>query len=271
MSDTKEKKYALILGASSGFGAAAALRLAREGYHIFGVHLDRKSSMPQVEDLIEQITSQGVEAVFYNINAADELKRKDVIADIRQIVPQGQYVQVLLHSLAFGALKLFIDKDPSKCVTQANINMTMDVMAHSLVYWAQDLFWNDLLGYGSRIFAMTSHGSSMVLPYYGAVSAAKSALETHIRQLALELGPLGVTCNALKAGVTNTPALQKIPGHDTMIEATLRRNPAGRLTTPEDVANAIAAFCSMDAQWINGDVIAIDFGEFLVGESGCEL
>ena len=261
------EKYALILGASSGFGAATALRLAREGYSIFGVHLDRKSTMPQVEDLIKKIKNHKVDATFYNINAADELKRKDVVADIRSAIPNGHYVNVLLHSLAFGALKVFIDKDPSKCLTQANMTMTMDVMAHSLIYWVQDLYWNDLLGYGSRLFAMTSHGSSMVLPHYGAVSAAKAALETHIRQLALELGPMGVTSNALKAGVTNTPALQKIPGHDTMIETTKRRNPAGRLTTPEDVANVIASLCSMDAQWINGDTIAIDFGESVMDKA----
>ncbi|HOX85544.1 MAG TPA: SDR family oxidoreductase [bacterium] len=253
--------YALILGASSGFGAAAALRLAHEGYHIFGVHLDRKSTQPQVEELIVKIKTAGGCATYFNINAADGKKRAEVVAEIRKKIPRGQHIKVMLHSLAFGSLKLFIDKDASKCIAPDNVAMTMNVMAHSLIYWAQELFWQNLLGYGSRIFAMTSHGSHTVLPYYGAVSAAKAALEAHIRQLALELGPIGVTCNALKAGVTNTPALQKIPGYEAMIEATLRRNPAGRLTTPADVANAIASLCSMDVQWINGDTIAIDYGE----------
>ncbi|MBN1541356.1 SDR family oxidoreductase [candidate division KSB1 bacterium] len=267
MSSPSETRYALILGASSGFGAATALRLAGEGTVIFGVHLDRKTTMPQVEELMQQIRDKGSEAFFYNINAADELKRKDVVADIRQIIPKGQNVRVVLHSLAFGALKNFIDKDPAKSITQANMIMTLDVMAHSLVYWVQDLYWNDLLGTGSRIFAMTSHGSEMVLPYYGAVSAAKAALEAHIRQLAQELGPIGVTANALKAGVTDTPALQKIPGHEAMIEATLRRNPAGRLTRPDDVAAVIALLSSSDAQWINGDVIAVDFGESVMDKA----
>lgn len=273
MSDQKEskkpvKKYALILGASSGFGAAAARRLSTEGYHIFGVHLDRKATMPQVEKLMEDIRSQGVDATFYNINAADELKRKDVVADIRQAIPEDGIIHVVLHSLAFGALKLFLSKDASKRLTPANMNMTMDVMAHSLVYWAQDLYDYDLLGHGSRIFAMTSHGSTAVMPYYGAVSAAKAALETHIRQLAQELGPMGVTCNALKAGVTDTPALRKIPGSEAMINTALRRNPGGRLTTPEDVANVLIVLSGPNAQWINGDTIAIDYGESVM-DQGC--
>ena len=90
--------------------------------------------------------------------------------------------------------------------------MTLDVMAHSLVYWTQDLFFAGLLAPGARIFAMTSAGDHIVWPAYGAVSAAKAALESHVRQLAVELAPHRVAVNALRAGVTDTPALRKIPG-----------------------------------------------------------
>ena len=160
-----------------------------------------------------------------------------------------------------------LDETPEKSISRSNMMMTMDVMAHSLVYWVQELYWADLLGHGSRIYAMTSHGSENVVPFYGAISAAKSALENHIRQLALELGGLGATAVALKAGVTNTPALQKIPGHQEMIDAATRRNPAGRLTTPEDVANIIAVLSTMDGQWINGEVIAVDNGESVMDKT----
>ncbi|HQU72276.1 MAG: SDR family oxidoreductase [Calditrichaeota bacterium] len=257
-------KYALILGSSSGFGGAAAKRLAQEGYHIFGVHLDRRATMPQVEALVAEIKALGVEVTFYNVNASDEEKRKEICADIRSRIPQGGYLKVLMHSLAFGTLKPFVDEDPAQSLTKANIQMTMDVMAHSLIYWTQDLVWNNLLGYGSRIYGMTSHGSTTVVPTYGAVSAAKAALEAHIRQLALELGHLGITANALKAGVTDTAALRKIPGHDRMIELAKNRNPGNRLTTPEDVANAMVSLCSMNSQWINGDVISVDNAENVI-------
>src|SRR2546430_14521206 len=86
---------------------------------------------------------------------------------------------------------------------------------------------------------MTSSGGGRVLPFYGPVSAAKAALEWHIRQLALELAPRSITANAIRAGVTHTPALQKIPGHEAIVANAQRRNPSRRLTTPEDGARAI--------------------------------
>lgn len=267
MSTTKkvpETKYALILGSSSGFGAATAIRLAKEGFHIFGVHLDRRATMPLVEEVIAKIKSHGSEVVFYNANAADDQKIKEIASDIRQRIPQGNYVRVLLHSLAFGTLKPLIDKDEANMLNRTNITMTLDVMANSLIYWVQTLFREKLLGYGSRIFAMTSHGSTKVVPHYGAVSAAKAALESYIRQLALELNEIGATANAIKAGVTDTPALRKIPGHQRMIDIALGRNPANRLTTPEDVADAIVTLSNINAQWINGDVISVDNAENVI-------
>ncbi len=102
------------------------------------------------------------------------------------------------------------------------------------------------------------------MPNYGAISAAKASLESHIRQLAMELGPLGITANAIMAGVTDTPALRKIPGNAKMIEMARSKNPAGRLTTPEDVANAITLLSTDEAHWISGGVLGVDGGEDIV-------
>jgi enoyl-[acyl-carrier-protein] reductase (NADH) len=122
-----------------------------------------------------------------------------------------------------------------------------------------------MLGRGSRIFSMTSEGSQRVVRHYGAVSAAKAALESHTRQLAMELGPAGILVNAIQAGVTDTPALRKIPGNERMIAATLRRNPSGRMTTTEDVAATILALSQPAIQFISGSVIFVDGGEAVVG------
>jgi NAD(P)-dependent dehydrogenase (short-subunit alcohol dehydrogenase family) len=104
-----------------------------------------------------------------------------------------------------------------------------------------------------------------VWPYYGPVSAAKAALEANIRQLSVELIPRGITANAIQAGVTDTPALRKIPGNDVMIDRVQATHPAGRLTTPEDVARCIADLSRPGTSWMTGNTIRVDGGEDLVG------
>ena len=259
-----ENDWAVILGASSGFGEATALELARSGLHICGVHLDRRGTLPHVQEVIQKIESTGRRALFINMNAADEEKRREAITNLKAQVGDG-FVRVLLHSLAFGTLKPMITDTDEEQINQTQMNMTLDVMAHSLIYWAQDLNRNGLLRNGSRIFAMTSLGSQLATKAYGAVSAAKSALESHVRQLALEFAPSGITVNAIRAGVTNTPSLQKIPGHENLIEAALKKNPVGRLTVPEDVAKTIAVLSHPDTYWMTGNTINVDGGEMIVG------
>jgi len=260
---TTTPRWALILGASSGFGEATARALAKAGYDIAGVHLDRKAGLKHVEEIVADLTALGRRARFFNVNAADDAKRQEVLdALAADIQATGGTVAVLMHSLAFGTLKPYIGTD---ALTRANIEMTLDVMAHSLVYWVQDLVRRGLMGPGGRIFSMTSSGSTRVIPSYGAVSAAKCALESHTRQLALELAPHGITVNALRGGVTRTPAAEKIPESDRLFEQAERRNPHRRLTTPEDVARAVVALCNPGTDWITGNVINVDGGEEISG------
>lgn len=254
-------RWALILGASSGFGEATSLELARRGMNILGVHLDRKGTMPNVERIVGEIRKSGARAEFFNGNAADEANRTQVL-DAAQKMLEGRPVHVVLHSLAFGTLKPFVAEKAEDRITKAQMEMTLDVMANSLVYWVQDLHARKLLGAGSRVFSMTSSGGERVWATYGAVSAAKAALEAHTRQLAFELAPAGVAVNCIRAGVTDTPALRKIPGHEKMIQGVLERHPAKRLTLPEDVARVIAALSTPGIDWLTGNVINVDGGEF---------
>jgi NAD(P)-dependent dehydrogenase (short-subunit alcohol dehydrogenase family) len=258
--------WALILGASSGFGEATSVALAKMGLNIFGVHLDRRVTLPNVQRIVHDIETLGRRAEFFNVNAADEGKRHEVLDRAAQVLQEegDSQIRVFLHSLAFGTLKPFLAETPEDSLARPQMDMTLDIMAHSLVYWVQSLMWRRLMGRGGRIYAMTSAGSTRTFPTYGAVSAAKAALESHIRQLAYELAPLGITVNAIRAGVTDTPALRKIPGHEKMAEAAAARNPMGRLTTPADVAAAIAVLCQQDTHWITGTVIGVDGGEDIV-------
>lgn len=267
-SEANQNFWALILGASSGFGAATAIKLAEDGFNIFGIHLDRQATMPNVEKIKAQIQSFGSKAIFFNVNAADAVKRNEIIAEIKSIANGKPIIKVLIHSLAFGSLKKFISLNKEEVITKAQMEMTLDVMAHSLVYWTQGLVLNNLLAEKSRIFAMTSSGGHTVIPHYGAVSAAKAALESHIRQLSEELGYLNAAVSAIMAGVTDTPALRKIPGNIPMVEVAKRKNPRNRLTTPQDVANVISLLCKNGGEWISGGVIHADGGEDVISFVG---
>ncbi len=265
-----QKKWALILGASSGFGGATAVELAKNGYHILGIHLDRQVTMPNVDKIKKQIEKTGHKAIFFNANAADAIKRNDILDEIKErfATKEHPHVHVLVHSLAFGTLKPYISKDPAVSISQTQMQMTLDVMAHTIVYWTQGLIQRDLFAKKGRIFGLTSAGSQTVIPNYGAVSAAKASLESHIRQLSVELGVMGITANAIMAGVTDTPALRKIPGNDAMLKSAELKNPGGRLTTPEDVAKVITMLCGEAADWISGNIIAVDGGEYIVNYTG---
>ncbi|MCG3119698.1 MAG: Enoyl-[acyl-carrier-protein] reductase [NADPH] FabL [bacterium] len=262
---SSKSDWALILGASSGFGGAAAVELAKTGFNIFGVHLDRKATMPLVEEVMQKIQATGRQAIFFNINAADEEKRGEALDKMKADMGAEGTIRVLMHSLAFGSLKMYVAANTADEVDKAKMEMTLDVMANSLVYWTQDLLRRQMMKHGGRIFAMTSSGGTRVWPNYGPVSAAKAALESHIRQLALELAPQGITANSIRAGVTDTPALRKIPGNDKMVAVAQERNPSRRLTTPEDIAKFMALMTDARAQWVTGNVIGVDGGEDIVG------
>ncbi len=260
---TMTPRWALILGASSGFGEATAKHLARAGYNIAGVHLDRSSTVPHVEEVIEEIESTGHRALYFNVNAAHEGKRAEVLDELEEELEEdGGTIAVLMHSLAFGTLKPYIAEDS---LSKRNMDMTLDVMGHSLVYWTQEVVRRRMMGKGGRVLSMTSSGSNRVIHSYGAVSAAKSALESHTRQLAVELAQHNITVNALRGGVTRTPAAEKIPESDQLFVEAVRRNPHKRLTTPDDIGRAVVALCKPGTDWITGNVINVDGGEEVMG------
>ncbi|MBI5878640.1 MAG: SDR family oxidoreductase [Chloroflexi bacterium] len=256
------EKWALILGASSGMGGATSRALARAGFNIFGVHFDLRTTLPLAKAVQADCDAAGVKTQFFNQNAADDAKRQMALDKMQEALKaEGGHVWVMLHSLAFGSLLPFIHEDPKQAVSRAQMEMTLDVMSSSLVYWTQDLFRRGMLTRGSKIFSMTSAGSHRVIVGYGPVSAAKAALESHTRQLALELAPHGIFVNCIQAGVTDTPALRRIPGNEKIVAEAIAHNPGERLTMPDDVAQTVVSMCDERVAWINGTVIKVDMGE----------
>jgi NAD(P)-dependent dehydrogenase (short-subunit alcohol dehydrogenase family) len=261
-STTEPALWALILGASSGFGGATAVSLARAGFNIAGVHLDRRATLPNAEAVQADIRAAGREALYFNTNAADPEIRKEILDTLAaRFAETPGTVRVLMHSLAFGTPLPLVG--PSK-VNQRQMEMTHDVMGHSLVYWAVDLVERGLMTAGGRIFAMTSAGGTRAIRQYGPVSAAKAVLEAHVRQLALELAPMAITVNAIRAGVTDTAAARKIPEYERLLEFARQNNPHGRNTVPADVADAITLLSDPRSHWITGNTIGVDGGEDVV-------
>ncbi|MER6195768.1 SDR family oxidoreductase [Streptomyces sp. NPDC001586] len=256
--------WCLILGASSGMGRATALAMAKEGANVFGVHFDSADRLEAIDELTDELRELGAQVSFHNANAASKTTRAELVEKLTEVTG-GAGVRVVLHSLAFGSLLPFIpsDGEPS-VITPRQMDMTSDVMAHSLVYWVRDLHTAGLLPRGAKVFTLTSHGDNRVISHYGAVSAAKSALVSHVRQLAVELAPSGIAVNALRAGVTKTPALERIPGCADLIQRATQSNPHGRATVPEDIAEAVVLLSASDSSWLTGNVISVDGGEGLV-------
>ena len=253
------KSWALILGASSGIGAACAKKLAESGINIYGIYLRKPQSV--IDELESYIKSQNVEVKFHKMNAMNYEKRQEVINNLKNLGT----VKTFIHSIAFGTLKPMLSKNDEPSLDAKNIEMTINVMGSSLVYWTQNLYNANLLKKGSQIFSMTSSGGHRQWPSYGAVSMAKSALESASRQLAIELASEEIAVNAIQAGVTDTPALRKIPGSEKMIDYANNHNPSGLLTTPEDIADYVSLLSKSNNSWMTGNIIRIDGGEDIVG------
>ena len=256
-------KWVLILGASTGHGGATAISLAEKGYGIIGFHFDRGETKKEAERTISKVSElNDGKCHYWNTNAASEDTMEKYIPQIKEITG-GEPLKLLLHSIAFGTTTNFFGDKP---VTQRQMDMTIHVMGNSLLYWTQNLLAKKLLGNGSRILGLTSEGNYLAMEGYGPVSVAKVAMEAIIRQIGWELGELGITANAIQAGITPTRALTKITDRwETWVENTKKRNPMRRTTTPQDVANTIKLLLEREADFINCSIIYCDGGEHRSG------
>ncbi|MCT8340272.1 SDR family oxidoreductase [Flavobacteriaceae bacterium TK19130] len=253
----QNNSWALILGGSSGLGLATAEKLASSGFHICIVHRDRKANLPDFEAKCEAMRKHDVSIKTFNASA---LKPETIDTVIHEL-PEGK-VSVLVHSIAKGSLKTLTEND-STALSLEDINLTLHAMATSWYEWAKALKQANRFAEDVRNIAFTSEGNQKVWPGYGAVSAAKVTLEALMRQMAVEWASQGIRTNCIQAGTAETPSFKMIPGSEQLAEAAAKRNPFNRLTTPEDVANAVWLLCQPEAKWINGTILKVDGGESL--------
>jgi NAD(P)-dependent dehydrogenase (short-subunit alcohol dehydrogenase family) len=155
--------------------------------------------------------------------------------------------------------------DDTNLLNEEDVAQTVYNMGTSMLFWVQDIHKRGMFAKDARVLGLTSEGNQIAWLGYAAVSAAKCALESMARTIAKEYAPHGIRCNILQPGITDTPALRLIPGSQAMKWGAIKRNPFGRMTTPEDVANVVYLMSRDEAAWINGALIRVDGGEAISG------
>ncbi len=226
------------------------------------MHRDRRADMEHIQNQFNAIENCGVKFKNFNADALNPEKRVEIIAQIKSMLPPEEKIKILVHSIAKGHLKPMHSTSESE-LEHLDFMLTIEAMGISLYDWTKALVTANLFSADTRIISYTSEGNSRALPYYGAVSAAKVVLEAITRNIALEFASLGIKANCIQAGITATRSLEMIPGNDKLKAHALKRNPSGRLTTPEDVADATYLLCMEEAKWITGTIIKVDGGESL--------
>jgi enoyl-[acyl-carrier protein] reductase III len=232
--------WALITGASGDIGKALCKRLASDGYDI-ALHTFR--NVERAQRLAAELERTGRRTQVIKAHLGRQGATAELVGDALQACGQ---IEVVVSNAASGVLRPVTELD------ERSFDWCMSVNARPLVTAAVELR-------PRAVVALTSPGSGRVLPAYSAVGASKAALEALVRYLAVELAP-ETRVNAVSAGVVNTSALSHFPDRAALLEDGLARTPAGRLVTPEDVANAVAWLVSQEAAMVNGHTLVLDGG-----------
>lgn len=239
-------RVALVTGGSRGIGRAIAQRLAEAGASV-AINYLRHSS--QASEVASSIRALGTRALTVK---ADVGQHDDVHAMFDTLEKEFGRVDILISNAASGVLR------PAMELTPRHWQWTMEINAGTLLPLAQHAV--PKMTAGGSIVAVSSLGAIRAIPNYTAVGASKAALESLVRHLAVELAPQGIRVNAVSAGVVDTDALKHFPNRDALLEGSRTRTPAGRLTLPADVADAVLFLVSPLATMVVGHTLVVDGG-----------
>lgn len=243
------KRVAFITGASRGIGRAVARRLAADGY---AIGIDYLQAREQAESLETEIRSQGGEALAVQGDVSD---REAIAAAIHLVEAVLGPVTLLVNNAGIAGQRQFQDISPAfwRQIFAVNVDgafHTIQAVLPRMLHEKSGCIINTSSIWGQR-------GASCETAY----SAAKAALIGLTRSLAMELAPSGIRVNCVAPGVIRTDMVEAL-GEETL-SALAEQTPAGRLGTPEDVANAVAFLAGDGASFITGQVLTAD-GGFIV-------
>ncbi len=240
-----EGKVALVTGGSRGIGKATALELARQGADIAFNYLRQHDAATETQREIEEL---GVACLKVRAHLGDASKIPGLFEAVRA---RFDRLDILVNNAASGVQRAAAELE------EKHWDWTMDINAKAP--WLCAVEASKLMTRGGSIVNITSQGSQRVLPYYFSVGTSKAALEAITRYLAVELGPKGISVNAVSGGYVETGALDHFPNREDML-AVGESTPAGRMVTAEDVARVVAFLCTDAATMIRGQVIVVDGG-----------
>jgi NAD(P)-dependent dehydrogenase (short-subunit alcohol dehydrogenase family) len=266
-----EAAFERIRASGSGFLAYNLDALSAEGQKtVLDGLKETLGERDRVRVLVHSIAFGNLKPLARAHGAGHEARARARLAE-RLGIPVATLASAIHDALADGddADPLVALADPADAsedvLEDEDFDRTVRAMGTSLATWAQAVHTRGLFAADARVLGLTSEGNEVAWRGYGAVSAAKAALESVSRSIAVELAPYGVRSNILQPGVTDTPALRLIPGSARMKASARLRNPLGRLTTPADVADVICLLCTDEARWVNGALLPVDGGEHVAG------
>ena len=246
MSPPLAGKLALVTGSGRGIGKAIALKLASQGADIIVNFFRHREA---AEETAKDIEALGVKASVIKANVGNPAKLDEMFDTISH---DFGHLDILINNAASGVGRPVMD------VNIKAWEWTMDINAKAALLCAQRAT-KLMEGRGGKIVSISSLGSLFVLPTYAIVGISKAALIALTRYLAIELAPKNICVNAVAASAVETEAL-KFYIKEQLMPDTRQATPAGRMVTPEDVANAVAFLCSEEASMIRGQTIIVDGG-----------
>ena len=247
-----EKKVALITGASRGIGRAIALRFARLGASVAVNYVRNEDA---ANETVREIESLGTNAFPFQANAGNP---DDVQALVDATVKEFGAIDILVHNAALGAFK------PVHQLKLNQWDLSMEVNTKALLVLAQKCLPHMEKRGGGNILAISSLGAHRFIPNYGAIGISKAALETLIKYLAVEFAPKKIRVNGISGGLVDTDALKSFPRYEDFKKEVVNRTPAGRIGSPEDLAEVAAFLVSPEARWIVGQTVVADGGLSLI-------
>ena len=243
-------KTVLVAGGTRGIGQAIALRFARAGATVIANYLRNEKAAEQLRAIAAE------EHLAISLCRADLTSDKGLEQLEHALGESGRQLSGLVYCAATGIHR------PLEELTERHFDFTFGLNVRAffkLIKLLKPRFAN-----GSSVVAVSSWGAMRALPNYSLVGSSKGALEALSRHLALELAPAGIRVNILTAGAVLTDAWKSIPNSEDRIAEAIRRTPAGRLVTAEEVAFGAQFLCSNASTGIIGHTLIVDGGAGIV-------